>query len=37
MKPVFQNKKYIEYEGTQIRKLKEEEVEKYMAEKENGK
>ena len=35
MKPIFQNKKYIEYKGTQIRKLKKEEIEKYMAEKEN--
>jgi hypothetical protein len=33
MKPVFQNKKYIEYENAQIRKLKIEEVEKYMKEK----
>ena len=37
MKPVFQNKKYVEYEGTQIRKLKKEEIEKYMEEKGNGK
>jgi hypothetical protein len=34
MKPIYQNKKYIEYENTQIRKLKKEEVEKYMEEKE---
>ena len=35
MKPVFQNNKYIEYEKTQIRKLKKEKVKKYMEEKEN--
>ena len=36
MQPVFAVKEYKEYENTQVRKLEEKEVEKYMRERERG-
>jgi hypothetical protein len=34
--PIFAVKEYKEYENTQVRKLEEKEVEKYMRERERG-
>lgn len=36
MQPVFAVKEYKEYENTQVRKLEEKEVEKYMRDRERG-
>ena len=36
MQPVFAVKEYKEYENTQVRKLEEKEVEKYMSDRERG-